>query len=255
MRSISAFWLTSEMCQPRQRAAQWTQAARLPAACHSCRPSTSRSNVHAVLEDKIGCFFSHRISQRLARSELHRQLLSRTNKEHATSRPTHVRRQPVLVRRPQLVQRQRGSPLRRERIAADAADDAGGQRQQASALDDLLGRARARPPARSGPGPRRTRRRARAACPRRGRAARRCRRRAPSRRSATSRPPSLTSCTAPHLALADQRAHEVAGLDLVGEVDRRRRALDLARDDQLIERLAEVARLAADRPPAGRPPP
>ena len=56
-----------------------------------------------------------------------------------------------------------------------------------------------------------------------------------------------------NLALPDQRAHEVAGLDLVGEVDWRRRALDLARDDQLIERLRRGGRLPGRSPPAGRP--
>ena len=49
------------------------------------------------------------------------------------------------------------------------------------------------------------------------------------------------------LALADQGADEVAGLDLVGEVDGGRRALELAGDGLLVERLAEVSGLAADR--------
>jgi hypothetical protein len=42
-----------------------------------------------------------------------------------------------------------------------------------------------------------------------------------------------------HLVLANERAHEVARLDLVGEIDRRRRALALARGMKLIKRLAE----------------
>ena len=59
---------------------------------------------------------------------------------------------------------------------------------------------------------------------------------------ATSRPPSETSWTVVDLAFADQRADEAAGLDLVGEIDRRRRALELAGGLLLVERLAEVAR-------------
>ena len=55
-----------------------------------------------------------------------------------------------------------------------------------------------------------------------------------------------------NLAFADQRAHEAAGLDLVGEIDRRRRAFELAGRQLLVERLAEVARLAADDDRAGR---
>ncbi len=48
------------------------------------------------------------------------------------------------------------------------------------------------------------------------------------------------------VAFADQRAHQTPGLDLVVEIDRRRRAFEFSRGVVLIERLAEVAFLLAD---------
>ena len=137
---------------------------------------------------------------------------------------------PAFVRGAQVGERQRRFALERDRVAADAADDAGRQRQQARALDDFLGLlgvdlddvaalVLAEPD-----GVRRQLALVGEELDAEGFAA------AASAISAmaTSRPPSETSCTARDLALADQRADRGAGLDLVGEVDRRRRALELA---------------------------
>ena len=65
--------------------------------------------------------------------------------------------------------------------------------------------------------------------------------------SATSSPPSDTSCAAVDEPVGDQRAHHVAVLALLDQIDRRRRALLAAADVAQIERLAEPALRLADQ--------